>query len=170
MFCLMALSTSEANAQAVGGEPYRFTSKQGWCLDGQYSSWVVRNVCSAGGLETTWSKYVVGQGYFKLVSKYTGKCAEVASHLPGERVRQSPCVWGAPTGLDKQRWRALYVRTANGIPYYIIENESGHCLAHVTVTWWGGGLNDPFTTQQLCTASDNQLWDSYNMQYQYHGS
>src|SRR5215217_4443064 len=66
--CLLALSTSEANSQAVGGEPYRFTSKQGWCLDGQYSNWVVRNVCSQGGLETTWSKYSVGQGYFKLVS------------------------------------------------------------------------------------------------------
>ena len=164
--CVMAFAASEASA-----EPYTLTSKEGWCLDGQFSSYAIRNVCSGVGVQKTWSLDPVGvtSGWFKLRSSYTGMCAGLADgSFAGEKVTQSPCVYRSGTEPDTQRWRALYARTVNGIPYYHLQNYTQFCLDHAPFRWPMIPL-DIFTYQRSCTGTDNRLWDLYNVTYAYHG-
>jgi hypothetical protein len=164
MIVLMASATSQANA-----EPYTLTSKEGWCLDGQYAGYAIRNVCSGAGVQKTWNITLMGtSGWFKLRSSYTDDCAGLADgNWQGEKVTQSPCVLRTGDQRDTQRWRALYARTVNGIPYYHLQNYSLYCLDHAPFAW--PMTLDPFTYQRSCTGTDNRLWDLYNLRYAYHG-
>jgi hypothetical protein len=162
--CVLAFAASEASA-----EPYTLTSKEGWCLDGQQSRYVIRNFCSSPGVQKTWSLEFIGLTWFKMRSSYTGLCAEVVDgSSQGEKITQSPCVNRTGTERDTQRWRALYARTVNGTPYYHLQNYTLFCLDHAPFSWPMYPL-DMFTYQRSCTGADNRLWDLYNVKYAYHG-
>jgi len=96
-------------------------------------------------------------------NRQSGKCLDVAgdSTMYYASVVQMPC-----DGTDSQLWNIYAVRYLNGIPYYVLDNlHSGQCL---TVAW--SSMNDGAAVVQAdCTWTDNQLWDIYNVPFNYHG-
>ena len=111
-----------------------------------------------------WQLYLTGiSGPIKLRNKQSGKCLDVAggSIVNYASAVQMPCV-----ETDSQLWYAYVVRYSNGIPYYVLDNvKSGKCLE---VAWWSTA-DAAAVVQGNCTWYDNQLWDLYNLPFNYHG-
>jgi hypothetical protein len=102
-------------------------------------------------------------GHVKVISKPSGKCMDVAdsSQWPAASVIQAPC---SPS--HSQLWRAMYVRSVNGIPFYILQNRnSWHCLDVA----WSSTTDYATVVQGYCSMTPNQLWDLRNLRLGYHG-
>jgi hypothetical protein len=157
-----------ARSLANGGEEHSLTARHSSkCLDvsgfSQADGGNVFQWRCMGGLNQTWKLYFTGGGYAMLVAKHSGKCLDVANGSPqsGANVIQ----WGC-NGSNSQLWHWIYIRTVSGIPYYILENrQTSKCLDVAGFSQADGGN----VFQWDCTATDNQLWDFYNLRHGYHG-
>jgi hypothetical protein len=185
---------SHANAvNYFGGEDHTLTAlHSGKCLDREYSLWlrgvkifnpndgagVVQSACADAGTPAKicinpsgcaptnqyWQVLLTGlTGPITLRNAQSGKCADVAgsSIQNYANIVQMPCA-----GTQSQLWDAHVVRYVNGIPYYALENfHSGLCLEVA----WSSNADAAAVVQGICIESDNQLWDLYNIPFNYHG-
>lgn len=164
---LMVTLTPSATAGAYYGD-YTLTAKHsGKCLDVAWFSTVdggdiVQSWCS-GAANQTWALHLITNHYFMLVSKHSGKCMDVQN---GSLQHAADVIQWSCNGSDSQLWNPIYIKTENGIPYYILENKkSWKCL---DVAWFSMS-NGGNVLQANCTATDNQLWDLRDLTYGTHG-
>lgn len=100
-----------------------------------------------------WIRYDYGNGYYKLVSKATGKCIDIVgpSTADGTKVHEWDCY-----DTNSQLWHYEYKGTrVSGYPVYQLRNKySGKCL---DIT--GFGTTDGTPLQQWsCSGGSNQEW------------
>ena len=193
---LTVAAATAPNATATyyyGGEDHTLTARHsGKCLDREYTlrfgkmkvfnpydgAGVVQSACAGAGAPAQicinpsactatnqfWQLYLTGiSGPIKLRNKQSGKCLDVAggSILNYASVVQMPCA-----ETNSQLWDAYVVRHFNGIPYFVLDNvNSRKCLE---VAWWSTD-DAAAVVQGNCRWYDNQLWDLYNIPFNYHG-
>jgi ligand-binding sensor domain-containing protein len=178
-----AAAPKAAATNYYGGEDYTLTVRHsGKCLDIEYNAFlyfwlgmkffntadgaaVVQSRCTGSGTANqVWKLYLTGiSGPVKLANKLTGKCMDVSggSLVNYTSVVQMPCAES-----DSQLWYAYQVATFNGIPYYVLDNvKTGKCLEVA----WGSTGDAAALVQGNCTWGASQLWDLYNVPFNYHG-
>ena len=95
-----------------------------------------------------WSFVPMGSGYYKLVSKYSGKCLDVSgwSTYNGARLQQ----WDCHNGTNQQ----FLVQPWSWGSYRLVNRNSGKCLDVTDWAKWNGAR----LQQWECHNGDNQLW------------
>jgi Ricin-type beta-trefoil lectin domain-like len=96
-------------------------------------------------------------------ANHSNKCLDVAgrSLQHAARVVQHTCDYG-----PSQTWQAIYLRSVNGVPYYLLQNRnSSRCL---DVSNYGTANGTP-VVQADCMGTDNQIWDLLNTRTALHG-
>jgi hypothetical protein len=187
---LLAISTAVSlavvaapQANAAWGDIYTLTPRHSlnysWpnffprphCLDvGYYSiqedAPVVSAQC-AGTLNQLWTMtWSVSSNNLILRTNhnpYGNKCLDVAgrSQDHAAQVVQHTCDNG-----PSQIWQAIYLRSVNGVPYYLLQNSNSHlCL---DVAYYGTANGTP-VVQANCMGTDNQIWDLFNTRTTLHG-
>jgi ligand-binding sensor domain-containing protein len=179
----VAAAAPKAEAAYYGGEEYSLTARHsGKCLDIEYVPWlylwygmkffntadgaaVFQSRCTGSGTPNqVWKLYLTGiSGPIKLANKQSGKCLDVSG---GNLVNYTSVVQMPCAESDSQLWYAYQVATFNGIPYYVLDNRtSGKCLEVA----WASTADAAALVQANCTWGASQLWDLYNIPFNYHG-
>lgn len=159
---------------SFGNEAWQIKVKHsGKCLDVKKFSTaiggdIVQSHCTANPVQPNQAWHIT-QGSInspkRLVAEHSGMAMDV---LYGSSAHAADVVQLPQTGhwSGAAMWDFFYVKTVNGVKWYLIVNQQSHLCLDVAFFDMTDGGN---VLQANCTQTDNQLWDFYNIKLNFHG-